>query len=155
MTLRSVAILGAQGSGKSWLARALTSALQANGLQAHWVISESTAPLFPQSPETITLLMGLDLPGLGPEQDGEDKRLRQALVTAQTRFTVIYGNGLDRLNNALLALNLACETDAAWLERESAQFNINRGRDVWQCNDCSDPACEHKLFTGLLAKRTG
>ena len=155
MTLRSVDILGAQGSGKSWLARALISALQASGLQDHWVISESQEPAPHPSPETITLLMGLDLPGLGPEQDGEDKRLRQALVNTQAPFTVIYGKGLDRLSNALLALDLACQTDAAWLERESAQFNINRGRDVWQCNECSDPACEHKLFTGLLAKRTG
>ena len=153
MTLRSVLILGAPRSGKSWLARALNSTLQASGVQNHWFISESPEPKLLRSPETITLLMGLDLPGLGPEQDDEDKRLRQALVIAQTRFTVIYGKGVDRLSNALLALDLACETDAAWLERISAQFNINRGRDVWQCNDCSDPACEHKLFTRLLAQR--
>ena len=155
MTLRSVAILGAPRSGKSWLARAVNSALQARGLQDHWVISESPEPTLLRSPETITLLMGLDLPGLGPEQDDQDKRLRQALVNAQTPFTVVYGQGVERLSNALLAMNLACETDAAWPERESAQFNINRGRDVWQCNDCSDPVCEHKLFTGLLAKRAG
>ena len=155
MSLRSVAILGAPRSGKSWLAQALTSTLEASGVQDHWVISESPEPTPLRSPEAITLLMGLDLPGLGPEQDVQDKRLRQALVIAQTPFTVIYGKGIDRLSNALLALNLACETDAAWLERESAQFNINRGRDVWQCNDCSDPSCEHKLFTGLLAKRAG
>ncbi len=153
MTLRSVVILGAPRSGKSWLARALNSTLQASGVQNHWFISESPEPTLLRSPEAITLLMGLDLPGLGPEQDDEDKRLRQALVIAQTPFTVIYGKGVDRLSNALLALDLACETDAAWLERKNAQFNINRGRDVWQCNDCSDPACEHKLFTRLLAQR--
>jgi ribosome-interacting GTPase 1 len=153
MTLRSVVILGAPRSGKSWLARALNSTLQASGVQNHWFISESPEPTLLRSPEAIRLLMGLDLPGLGPEQDDEDKRLRQALVIAQTPFTVIYGKGVDRLSNALLALDLACETDAAGLERESAQFNINRGRDAWQCNDCSDPACEHKLFTRLLAQR--
>lgn len=147
--------MGAQSSGKSWLFRALTRALQAEGVQHHWVISESPASNAPASPQAITLLMGLDLPGLGPEQDGEDKRLRQALLKTQTPFTVIYGQGVDRLSNALMAMGLACDTVATGLDRESAQFNINRGRDVWQCNECSDPACEHKLFTGLLAQRAG
>ena len=117
--------MGAQSSGKSWLFRALTRALQAEGVQHHWVISESPAPNAPASLQAITLLMGLD------------------------------GQGVDRLSNALMALGLACDTVTTGLDRESAQFNINRGRDVWQCNDCSDPSCEHKLFTGLLAKRAG
>jgi hypothetical protein len=34
--------------------------------------------------------------------------------------------------------------------REQTQFAINQGRTVWQCNECSDPDCEHKLFTALL-----
>ena len=43
---------------------------------------------------------------------------------------------------------------APWQDRERSQFNINGGRDTWVCNDCSDPACEHKLFTRLLTQRT-
>jgi hypothetical protein len=53
----------------------------------------------------------------------------------------------------MLALGLTKDHTAAWQDRALSQFNINRGRDVWQCNDCSDPACEHKLFTRLLTQR--
>ena len=54
----------------------------------------------------------------------------------------------------MLALGLPGEDEAARSTRENAQFAINEGRTVWQCNECSDPECEHKLFTGLLAKRS-
>jgi hypothetical protein len=98
--------------------------------------------------------MGLDLPGAGPEQQKEDSLLRQALGLAQVPFKIVYGRELQRLNNALIALGLTEFNTAAWQDRERSQFKINGGRDTWVCNDCSDPACEHKLFTRLLGKRT-
>jgi hypothetical protein len=58
------------------------------------------------------------------------------------------------LNNALLALGLEGEDASAQHIREQGQFAINQGRSVWQCNDCSDPACEHKLFTRLVKQRS-
>jgi nicotinamide riboside kinase len=108
-----------------------------------------------------TLLMGLDLPWVadGLQRDGPqvrapvDERLRQALERACIAYRVVYGQGTQRLNNALLALGLPGEDDTARAARENAQFAINNGRTVWQCNDCSDPECEHKLFSRLLAKR--
>jgi hypothetical protein len=170
-----VAIVGAAGSGKSWLAQALNSTLLAHGHSAllsdrsgelpsqptlglshapvDWWITEASMPSPVSSPGLTTLLMGLDLPGLGPEKQHEDHLLRQALSLSQTSFKIVYGVGVHRLNNALLAIGLNKVNTAAWQERERSQFNINRGRDAWQCNDCSDPACEHKLFTRLLAQR--
>lgn len=108
-----------------------------------------------------TLLMGLDGPrvdnGLtsqSPLFRGQvDTRLRQALHQAGIAYQVVYGQGQQRLNNALLALGLPGEDLEAQALREQSQFAINQGRTVWQCNECSDPDCEHKLFTGLLAKR--
>jgi nicotinamide riboside kinase len=108
-----------------------------------------------------TLVMGLDLPWVadGLQRDGPhvqgpvDMLVRQALERAGIAYRVVYGQGQQRLNNALLALGLPGEDDTARTIRENAQFAINEGRTVWQCNECSDPACEHKLFTGLLAKR--
>ena len=105
-------------------------------------------------PGVTTLLMGLDLPGLGPEQQRADSELRQALSLTQNPFRIVYGLGVHRLNNALLALGLKEVNTAAWQDRERSQFNINGGRDTWVCNDCSDPACEHKLFTRLLTQRS-
>lgn len=109
-----------------------------------------------------TLVTGLDLPWVadGLQRDGPhvrapvDTLLRQALDRAGIAYRVVYGQGHQRLNNALLALGLPGEDDTARMTRNNAQFAINEGRTVWQCNECSDPECEHKLFTGLLAKRT-
>jgi HTH-type transcriptional repressor of NAD biosynthesis genes len=79
-----------------------------------------------------------------------DTLVRQALEREGIAYRVVYGQGPRRLNNALLALGLECEDEAAQQIREQAQFAINKGRTVWQCNECSDPDCEHKLFTALL-----
>jgi hypothetical protein len=80
--------------------------------------------------------------------------LRQALEHSGIAYRVVYGQGHQRLNNALLALGMAGEDEAARTTRDKAKYAINEGRTAWQCNDCSDPECEHKLFSGLLAKRT-
>jgi nicotinamide riboside kinase len=110
-----------------------------------------------------TLVTGLDLPWVadGLQRDGPQVRgpvdtlVRQALERAGIAYRVVYGSGHQRLNNALLALGLSGEDEAARTTRENAQFAINEGRTGWQCNECSDPDCEHKLFSGLLAKRSG
>jgi energy-coupling factor transporter ATP-binding protein EcfA2 len=175
MSPRRVAIVGASGSGKSWLAQALNSALLAHGhsvllseipgasppdtndgptlLTVDWWITEASMPFTASLPGLTTLLMGLDLPGLGLQHQKEDNSLRQALTLSQTPFRIVYGAGIHRLNNALLALGLTDVNTAPWQDRERSQFNINGGRDTWVCNDCSDPACEHKLFTRLLTQR--
>jgi len=176
MSPRRVLIVGASGSGKSWLAQALNSALLVHGhtvrlsespgasvshttdgtrpAQVDWWITEASTPSPVSGSGVTTLLMGLDLPGAGPEQQKEDSLLRQALGLAQVPFKIVYGRELQRLNNALIALGLTEFNTAAWQDRERSQFKINGGRDTWVCNDCSDPACEHKLFTRLLGKRT-
>ena len=151
MNPRCVVILGAARSGKSWLFEALGTALKTRG---HWLVSEGDRPASWSSAETDTLVMGLDLPGILRVQMTEDMQLRQSLAASHTPFRVVYGQGSDRLRNALMALGLPPEGDASWPDRESTQFNINRGRDVWTCNDCSDPACEHRLFTRLLSRRS-
>jgi nicotinamide riboside kinase len=149
-------------------------------IQQAWVISDTTPlmtavyshllfadeSLYPmalahQALFDTTLLTGLDLPWVadGLQRDGPQLRgpvdtlVRQALEGAGMAFRVVYGHGHQRLNNALLALGLPGVDEAAGLTRDNAQFAINEGRTVWQCNECSDPDCEHKLFSSLLAKR--
>ena len=110
----------------------------------------------------ITLVTGLDLPWVadGLQRDGPqvrvpvDNGVRQALEGAGLPYRVVYGQGPRRLNNALLALGLPGEDLSAQQTRVDGQFSINQGRSIWQCNECSDPACEHKLFTGLLKQRS-
>ncbi len=100
-----------------------------------------------------TLVMGLDLPwvadGLhrqGPQvREDVDGCLRAELARAAVPYRVIYGDGTQRLDSALAALDAPAKTktapprgDAAW---------------VWSCEKCSDPECEHKLFSRMLRPR--
>lgn len=219
----SVAVVGAESTGKSWLTQAMAGVLRARGQAVHtvdevlrqwcdragrtpqrheqmaiaqqqavaahtlaqqapdtWLLSDTTPlmtavyshllfddeSLYPmalahQAVYDITLVTGLDLPWVadGLQRDGPQVRgpvdtlVRQALERSGMAYRVVYGQGPRRLNNALLALGLEGEDAAAQEVREQGQFAINQGRSVWQCNDCSDPGCEHTLFTRLVKHR--
>lgn len=96
-----------------------------------------------------TLVTGLDLPwaadGLqrqGPEtREPVDALVRGALERAGIAYRVVYGRDEERLANALLALG----------QRQSAGGTDERPWS-WSCDKCSDPVCEHRLFTGLLGR---
>ena len=216
--LRRIAIVGAESTGKSWLARALTDVLRERGETVHWVeehlrhwceregrtpepheqrpiaqtqadavlavttgtVIADTTPLvtavyshqlfgdeslYPmalahQQLYDLTLVTGLDIAWEAHWlRDSAQARLpidalvRDALTRSGVDFRVIYGQGLTRLNNALLALGMDALDEASWQRREAAQFALNNGRTPWLCEKCSDPDCEHRLFTGLLARR--
>jgi nicotinamide riboside kinase len=99
-----------------------------------------------------TLVTGLDIPWVadGLQRDGPhvrepvDALVRDALAQAGVPYRVIYGSGSQRLSNALAAIASAVPAlqEAPAPEVESAQW-------VWRCDKCSDPDCEHRLFTGL------
>ncbi|MBS0427302.1 MAG: ATP-binding protein [Proteobacteria bacterium] len=110
---------------------------------------------------SITLLTALDLPWVadGLQRDGPhvrepvDALVRAALARGGVPYTVVHGSGPERLANAWNAINsiadCAEQTGAAGRKgTESQAWN-------WPCDKCSDPGCEHRLFTDLLAGRTG
>ena len=96
----------------------------------------------------MTLVMGLDLPWVAdglqrsrPEDRPEvDALVRSALERAGIPYRVIYGTGPQRLAAALHALAQAPAQEIAPASRPW----------IWSCEKCSDPECEHRLFTGLL-----
>lgn len=105
----------------------------------------------------LTLLTGLDLPWVadGLQRDGEhvrepvDHHVRAALDRAAIPYRVVYGTGTSRLENALHAINsIAGSADGA------GAGGIFRSQNVtsrpWACGKCSDPECEHRLFSSLL-----
>lgn len=118
-----------------------------------------------------TLVTGLDLPWVadGLQRDGPqvrepvDAMLRDALQKAGVAYKVVYGQGEERLTNALLALGWK-ETpspspaagneglSATQTTRSQAQYRLNRGRTAWNCDKCSDADCEHRLFSDLLQR---
>jgi len=203
---RTVALLGAESTGKTSLAQTLAAHWQAQGLQVmavpevlrEWcdvqgrtpkvfeqagiahaqaqrtlaaiasgadVVIADTTPLmtaiysemifkddslyeFALSHHRVyqhTLVMGLDLPWVpdGIQRDSPavqgpvDTHVRRALTGAGIEFKVIYGSGDARLTSALRALEAQAPSSepAAW---------------VWTCDKCSDPTCEHRLFTDRL-----
>jgi nicotinamide riboside kinase len=98
----------------------------------------------------VTLVTGLDLPWVadGLQRDGPhvrspiDAQVRELLGKAGIGYRVVYGTGEERLRNALAAI------DASLAPKSAARSWI------WQCDKCSDPDCEHRLFTGLTARRS-
>ncbi|RZL95188.1 MAG: ATPase [Variovorax sp.] len=205
-----IAVLGAESTGKTELARALAARLQRRGVATtlvgeylrEWceregrtprpdeqpaiaaeqtrriavaassgvVVADTTAlmtavysdmlfadrslhadALAAQRGYAITLLTALDLPWVadGLQRDGPhvrepvDARVRAALVEGGMAFSVVHGAGEQRLASAWNAIH-------AMSTRESTEPG-NGWR--WSCEKCSDPECEHRMFSGLVARR--
>jgi nicotinamide riboside kinase len=101
----------------------------------------------------LTLVTGLDLPWVadGLFRDGPhvrepvDALVREGLAKAGVPYRVVYGAGQARLRNALAPVleflgERPAETAPGW---------------NWVCDKCSDPDCEHRLFTGLVGRTDG
>ncbi len=107
-----------------------------------------------------SLLLGLDLTPLALERylprasepSRMDTLLRRSLTQANLPFQVIYGEGDERLRQALSALG-ALNSAATLLDIPPAETSSPRKPWVWACDKCSDPACEHRLLSDLLLKR--
>jgi len=96
-----------------------------------------------------TLLCALDLPWvadglqrIGPEvRESVDAQIRQALARAGVPYRVVYGQGAERLRNALAAI-------------APAEITNQRQPWTWSCEKCGDADCEHRLFTSMMGRRT-
>jgi len=107
----------------------------------------------------LTLLTGLDLPWVadGLQRDGAhvrepvDALVRAALDGAGIGYRIIYGSGSARLDNALFAINSAASCGGI-LGTKASFRSENVTSRPWACEKCSDPDCEHRLFSGLLGR---
>lgn len=110
----------------------------------------------------IVLLAATDLPWVadGLQRDGAGQRasldacLRAALAQAGIAYQVIYGLGPERLRNAQFALRASGRlpegVGLGWAPDDEAG---GLRRWSWTCEKCSDPQCEHRLFTEALRLR--
>ena len=133
----TLALLGAPGTEAQALADALCQRME-DSLQI-------THCLSPQA--DLILLMGLHQPC--PAQEAADARLRAGLARSGVAYQVVYGHGMQRIAHALKAIEKiaggACPVSAGGhFDAEST------GPRTWHCEKCSDPECEHRLFTGLI-----
>lgn len=96
----------------------------------------------------LTLVTGLDIPWVADDLHREgphvrepvDALVRQQLAKAGVPYRVVYGSGEERLRNALAAI------DSSLAPAKAREWN-------WSCEKCSDPECEHRLFSRLLTPR--
>ena len=145
MSRLRIAILGAPQSGKTWLVQELSKAL--NPATAYAVLDN---PVWPQPQGTdenrwnLILLTGLDLAGMGDQHRLIDQSLRSTLAQHAMPYTTVYGSDTTRCANALQAIRFHF--------REPAALQSAPSRWRWPCEKCSDPECEHQLFSALLAK---
>ncbi|PPE66987.1 AAA family ATPase [Caldimonas caldifontis] len=102
----------------------------------------------------LTLVTGLDLPWTpdGIQRDGPhvrvpvDTRLRTRLQDAGVPFSVVYGQGQDRVEAAWRAIvNALAAMGGNPRTAEDAPANLQ----PW-CRECLVPECEHQLFRRLV-----
>ena len=174
----AIHLVGAPHSGVHELLAALTAELGVHTAQLHPLMQAlpSADSALPASPEAslppltpITLLTGLDWPCPPAEQENReqcDAELRRQLQASGTPYRVVYGSTARRLTTAMAAaqvLHAPAQSTAASLTR--APIGSADGRDEdddqgplkmrsWGCEKCSDPVCEHRLFTSLRLAAT-
>ena len=174
----AIYLVGAPHSGVHELLAALTAELGVHTAQLHPLMQAlpSADSALPASPEAslppltpITLLTGLDWPCPPDEQENREHRdaeLRRQLQASGTPYRVVYGSTARRLTTALAAAQaLQAPTQSTALSLTRAPVGSADGRDEdndqgrlkmrsWGCEKCSDPVCEHRLFTSLRLAAT-
>lgn len=165
----NIALVGAPQTGKSALAAALNGALETSACAASVVIDPAHLPAGKLAGYDLILLMGLEAPahGLNPcglpaitaqMREAADQSIRTALLQAGVPYQVIYGSPEERLAHALAALEPLLKTAGQRLRHSpgAAGGPDSAGKTrpwVWVCDKCSDPQCEHRLLSDLLAGR--
>jgi hypothetical protein len=139
-----IILLGAPGYGASDLAAALQAQLTApyKALALSEVSAASASP-----PPHLILLLGLDGP-LDAAARAWDAECRTRLAAQGHSFQVLYGAPTERLQAALRAVATALPHALRHGLPPSVGERATRLRN-WNCEKCSDPECEHRLFTAL------
>ena len=140
-----VAIIGAPSSGKTELSLALKSFLQNNHIPLEVLDSPDIQTL---DQGDAALLCGLDLLPSNETQLVVDHAIRASLHTQGIEFQVVYGQGTQRLQNALFCLATQSTQWAHALRRSDIPV-----RWTGPCETCSDGLCEHQLFTKLVSNK--
>lgn len=141
-----IAVTGAPSTGKHPLASALDHALKDAGRNASVLVPD---PSFSGNPAGYGLVLLCGLESMEPSQQAADQSIRSALAAANMAYCVLYGSTPQRLAQALGAV----ERLQPGLPLQEQQPSNRSKPWVWVCEKCSDPVCEHRLLSDLLARR--
>lgn len=164
MRLLNIALLGACPGQLSGLAADLDRALQASGSSFKLAVARSVAALScgpaGLAGFDLVLLAGLENSAHPPDghdasgREAADRSIRMALALAGLAYRVLYGTAAERLAHALHAVH-ALQPAACPPAQAGRTPPAKKQPWVWMCDKCSDPQCEHRLLTALLARRDG
>ena len=143
-----IAVTGATATGKHLLVSALDRALKNAGRSASVAVADPSA--FSGNPAGYVLVLLCGLESMEPPQQAADQSIRSALAAAGMAYCVLYGGAPQRLAQALGAVE---RLQPGLPLREQQPAGRNKPW-VWVCDKCSDPVCEHRLLSDLLAQRT-
>jgi hypothetical protein len=144
----AVALIGADDSANARLAEALAQRLVQRGMVASFGVG--ALPWRSIDPDMLEAHRGaiiLFIAAASPTP--VDDLLRKALMDAKLSFAVVHGEGEEQLANAWNAINAAAD---AGDRRPAAPEGASAWS--WTCEKCSDPTCEHRLFSDLVARRS-
>ncbi len=85
-------------------------------------------------------------------QEAIDHSIRTELARAGVGYRVLYGTTGERLAHALQAFE-SLQPPARKPRQVANPGGLKNQPWVWMCEKCSDPQCEHRLLTALLAQR--
>ena len=143
-----IALLGADESGTARLAEALAQRMAQRGMATTLVADP--APEASVDASTLEAHRGaLILLVASARPTPVEDALRQALMDSKLSFAVVHGEGAEQLANAWNAIDATAGSDAG---RPAAPEGAATWS--WACEKCSDPACEHRLFSDLVARRS-
>jgi hypothetical protein len=162
-----IAVTGAPFTGKTQLAAALSRSLEKSGCEARIVVAGAPPFAAGLAGYELTLLMGLEEPSPPADnaaneswrlQHAADALIREALTHEGVSYRVIYGTAGQRVAQALEAAQHLRLREVAVAVPHNALDAAPQTRDrhkawVWACEKCSDPGCEHRLLSDLLAQR--
>ncbi|MEO5659220.1 MAG: hypothetical protein ABIQ90_05395 [Polaromonas sp.] len=164
MAALKIALIGAPDTGAPQLACKLDAAIEASKWHELVVIVDTPALHSELASFDLRLLMGLEAtapsrisyPSAAArdlERKVVDRSIRAALADAGLSFRVLYGVFDERLAQALLAIESLLPRARPKLRQTAVSAKAKPQPWVWMCDNCSDPQCEHRLLTALLAQR--
>ena len=141
----TVTVLGVSAPARDEVVALLTAQLTDGGLSHH-----ITTVLGGD----VTLLLGISRFGALTAGDAElsDQTIRNQLDDARQPYQVLYGTPDEQLAQARRLIGLHQQRkSSARVYNALPQPDPRPWR--WACDKCSDPGCEHKLLSDLLAQR--
>jgi hypothetical protein len=152
VTSLKIAFFDSSFAGASGTAARLQQSLTESGIDARVMPFNGVATELDMARFDAVFLRGLQKSAdADMSLKAADNALRTALGNADAAYQVIYGNDDESLEQLILAALKLC---AAPSVNTAQGHRENRTAPwVWLCDKCSDPQCEHRLLSDLLAQR--